>query len=61
MCNQCEENEWKLLVDRPTDSSKANYALPSSKRGIKIKYCSELQCFPILPVRRILLVKIPSD
>jgi hypothetical protein len=22
MCNQCEENEQKLLVDRPTDSSK---------------------------------------
>jgi hypothetical protein len=23
MCNQCEENERKLMVDRPTDSSKA--------------------------------------
>jgi hypothetical protein len=38
MCNQCEENERKLLVDRPTDiptdSSKA-ICLPSSKGGIK--------------------------
>jgi hypothetical protein len=23
MCNQCKENERKLLVDRPTDSSTA--------------------------------------
>jgi hypothetical protein len=38
MCNQCEENERKLLMDRPTDRQTAakQYALPSSKGGITI-------------------------
>lgn len=50
MCNPCEENERRLLVDRltdrPTDRPTARqtdgrtaaklYALPSSKRSIKI-------------------------
>jgi hypothetical protein len=35
MSNQCEENEWKLLMDRPTDSSKA-ICPPFFEGGIKI-------------------------
>ena len=31
----CKENEWKLLVDRQTAAKQ--YALPSSKGGIKSK------------------------
>ena len=36
MCIQCEDNERKLLMDRPTDWQTAakQYALPSSKEGI---------------------------
>jgi hypothetical protein len=46
MCNKCEENERKLLVDRPTDSSKA-ICPPFFEGGHKnemediISYCSE--------------------
>jgi hypothetical protein len=36
ICNQCKENERKLLVDRPTDSSKA-ICPPSSEWGMNIK------------------------
>jgi hypothetical protein len=42
MCNQCEENERKLLMDRLTDrhtdrqTAAKQYALPSSKGGIKM-------------------------
>jgi hypothetical protein len=35
MCNQCKENEQKLLVDDRQTAAK-QYALPSLKGGIKI-------------------------
>jgi hypothetical protein len=52
MCNQCEENERKLLVDRPTyrPTAAKQYALPSSKGGIinhidiHMENCSRIKC-----------------